>query len=109
MDCDLDCSIRPEMVAVVSMTFREPMPNSSPDLTDKLEAALLSQMTEIADQVCDGILLSGAAVLLESRDGLGGRAVWSRRRVRFNWHALRYFAMSWRLLKERPQILQLVE
>ena len=72
MDCDLDCSIRPELVAVFSVTFREPMPNSSPDLTDKLEAALLSQMSEISDQVCDGIPLSGAAVLLESRDGLGG-------------------------------------
>ena len=55
------------------MTFREPMPNSSPDLTDKVEAALLSHVSEISDQVCDGIPLSGAAVLLESRglDGLG--------------------------------------
>ena len=72
MDCDLGCSIRPEMVAVSSMTFREPMPNSSPDLTDKVEAALLSHVSEISDQVCDGIPLSGAAVLLESRDGLDG-------------------------------------
>ena len=69
---DLDCGIRPEMVAVLSVNFREPTPNSSPDLTDKVEAALLSQMSEIADQVCDGMLLSGAAVLLESRNGLGG-------------------------------------
>jgi hypothetical protein len=72
MDCDLGCSIRPEVAAVLSMTFRKPMPNSSPDLTDKVEAALLSQMSEIADQACDGILLGGAAVLLESWDGLGG-------------------------------------
>jgi hypothetical protein len=61
------------MIAVFSVTFREPMPNSSPDLTDKVEAALLSQVSEISDQVCDGIPLSSAAVLLESRAGLGGR------------------------------------
>jgi hypothetical protein len=60
------------MVAVFSVTFREPMPNSSPDLTDKLEAALLIKMSEIADQVCDAILVSGAPVPLESRDGLDG-------------------------------------
>ena len=72
MDFDLGCSIRPEIVAVFELTFREPMPNSSPDLTDKVEAALLSQVSEISDQVCDGIPLSGAAVLLESRDGLDG-------------------------------------
>jgi hypothetical protein len=29
-------------------------------------------MSENADQVCDAMLLSGAAVLLESHDGLGG-------------------------------------
>jgi hypothetical protein len=72
MDCDLGCGIRLEMVAVFSVTVCEPMPNSSSDLTAKLEAALLSQMSEIADQVCDAILVSGAPVLLESRDGLDG-------------------------------------
>src|ERR1039458_1429143 len=60
------------MVAVFSMMFRVPMPNPSPDLTDKVEAALLSQVSEIADQVCDGMLITGAAVLLKNRDGLGG-------------------------------------
>ena len=59
------------MVAVFSMMFRVPMPNPSPDLTDKVEAALLSQVSEIADQVCDGMLITGAAVLLKNRDGLG--------------------------------------
>lgn len=74
MGSDFDYSIRPEVVAVFSVTFREPMPNSSPDLTDKLEAALLRQMSEIVDQVCDGVLVSGAAVLQESCYGLGGLA-----------------------------------
>jgi hypothetical protein len=60
----------PRLVAVLSMTFREPMPDSSPDLTDKLETALFRPMSEIADQVCGGMLLSGAVVLLESRNGL---------------------------------------
>ena len=60
------------MVAVLSMMFRVPMPNPSPDLIDKVKAALLSQVSEIADQVCDGMLVTGAAVLLKNRDGFGG-------------------------------------
>jgi hypothetical protein len=60
------------MVMVASVMFGVPMPNSSPDLTDKVEAALLSQVSEIADQVCDGMLVTSAAVLLKNSDGLGG-------------------------------------
>src|SRR5664280_3715912 len=60
------------MVAAFCMMFRVPMPNPSPDLTDKVEATLLSQVSEIADQVCDGMLVTSAAVLLKNRDGLGG-------------------------------------
>src|SRR5450756_846181 len=59
------------MVAVFSMMFRVPMPNPSLDLTDKVEPALLGQMSEIADQVCDGMFITGAAVPLKNRDGLG--------------------------------------
>ncbi len=58
------------MVADFSMMFRVPMPNPSLDLTDKVEPALLSQVSEIADQVCDGMFVIGAAVLLKNRDGL---------------------------------------
>jgi hypothetical protein len=29
-------------------------------------------VSEIANQVCDGMLVAGAAVLLKNRDGLGG-------------------------------------
>src|SRR5665647_1726546 len=71
IDRDLDCGIRPKMVAVFNMMFRVPMPNPSPDLTDKVETALLSQVSEIADQVCDGMLVTGAAVPLKNRDSLG--------------------------------------
>jgi hypothetical protein len=72
IDRDLDCGIRPKNVAVFSMMFRVPMPNPSPDLTEKVKAALLSQVSEIANQVCDGMLVTGAAVPLKNRDGLGG-------------------------------------
>src|SRR5664280_2140975 len=70
-DDDLDCGVWPEMVAVLSMMFRVPMPNPSPDLTDKVKAALLSQVSEIADQVCDGMIVTGAAVPRKIRDSLG--------------------------------------
>jgi hypothetical protein len=46
--------------------------DASPDLAKKVEAALLGQMSQIADQVCDGMLVTGAAVPLKNRDGLGG-------------------------------------
>jgi hypothetical protein len=57
---------------VANVMFGVPMPNPSPDLTDKVEAALLSQVSEIADQVCDSMLVTSAAVLLKNCDGLGG-------------------------------------
>src|SRR5471030_1671185 len=60
------------MVSAFSMMFGVPMPNPSPDFTDKVEAALLSQVSEIADQVCDDMLVTSAAVLLKNRDGRGG-------------------------------------
>lgn len=60
------------MVVVFGMMLRVPVPNTPLYLTEKVEAALLSQVSEIADQVCDGMLLTGAAVLLKNRDGLSG-------------------------------------
>ena len=48
------------------------MSNPSPDLTDKVKATFLSQVSEIANQVCDGMLVAGAAVPLINRDGVGG-------------------------------------
>jgi hypothetical protein len=57
---------------VANVMFGVPMPNSSSDLTDEVEPALLSQVPKIADQVCDGMFVTGAAVPLKYRDGLGG-------------------------------------
>ena len=54
------------------MMFSVPMPNPSPDLSEKVKATLLSQVSEIANQVCDGMLVTGAAVPLKNRYGLGG-------------------------------------
>jgi hypothetical protein len=59
------------------MKFRVSMSNPSPDLTDKIKAAFLSQVSEIGNQVCDGMLVAGAAVPLINRDGLGAQAMWS--------------------------------
>ena len=64
---------------IFSMMFRVPVPNPSPDLTDKVKAALLSQVSEIANQVCDSMLVIGAAVPLKNRDGLGGPGNWRPR------------------------------
>ena len=57
----------------MSMMLREPVPNASPNLADKIEVALLSQVSKIADQVCDGVLLDGAAAPLKNRERLSGR------------------------------------
>jgi hypothetical protein len=54
------------------MKFRVPMPNPPPNLTDKVKAAFLSQVSEIANQVCDGVLVIGTGVPLINRDRLGG-------------------------------------
>jgi hypothetical protein len=60
------------MIAVMSMMLREPVPYATPNLGDKIEVALLGQVSEITDQVCDGVLFNGAAALLKSRERLGG-------------------------------------
>jgi hypothetical protein len=93
IDRDLNCGIRPKNVVIFSMMFRVPVPNPSPDLTDKVKAALLSQVSEIANQVCDGMLVAGAAVPLISRDGVGGPG----NVVGFIGHALSFGAPSPRL------------
>jgi hypothetical protein len=90
VDRDLDCRIRPKVVAVLSMKFRVPMRNPSPDFTDKVKTAFFSQVSEIANQVCDGMLVTGAAVPLINRDGLGGPG----NVVGFIGHALSFGALS---------------
>ena len=48
------------------------MPDSSPDLGQKVQPPFLGQVPQITDQVCNGVIVTAAAVLLEYRDTLGG-------------------------------------
>ena len=66
---DLDYSVRPKAVAIGSVVLGVPVPNAAPQLAQKIETAMLSQMSEIADEVGDGMFVTGAAMLLEN----GGR------------------------------------
>ena len=59
------------------MKFGVPMSNPSPDLTDKVKATFLSQVSEIANQVCDGMLVAGAAVPLITAMASAAQAMWS--------------------------------
>ena len=52
--------------------LRIQVPNAPPDFVEKVEAALLSQVPKIADQVCDGMLVTGAVVSLKNRHGPDG-------------------------------------
>ena len=54
------------------MLLRVPMPNAPLDLAEKVKAKVIGQVSEVADQVCDRMLIATSAVLLKNRDGLGG-------------------------------------
>jgi hypothetical protein len=41
------------------------------DLAEDVEATLRCQVPEVADQVCDGMLVTSAAALLKNGDSLG--------------------------------------
>jgi len=56
----------------MSMLLRVPMPNSSPYLTKKIKTPLVSQVSEITDQIGDGMLVCCFAMSLESSDCLCG-------------------------------------
>ena len=56
----------------MSMMLREPVANTTPNLGDKIEIALLGQVSEITNQVRDGMLFNGAAAPLKNRERLGG-------------------------------------
>ena len=47
------------------------MPNAPSCLAEKVEAALISQVSEIADQVSDGIVVTSSTVPLKNGDRLG--------------------------------------
>ncbi len=72
-DGDFDSGIRAEIIAVKGMMFSEPVPNTPPNFAEKIDAALFPQVSEIADQVCEGVFVNGAAALLKNRERLGGR------------------------------------
>jgi hypothetical protein len=71
LDDYLDCGVQPENLAVTSMMLRVPVPDTPFDFAEKVEATLLRQVPEVADQICDGVLVPGAAVLLKNCNGLG--------------------------------------
>ena len=49
-----------------------PVPNASFYLTQEIEAALLGQVSEVANQVCDSVLVASAAVFLVDVHRVGG-------------------------------------
>src|SRR5215472_13121193 len=71
-DSDLHRSVRSEIVAIRRMMLGVPVPNASFCLTQKIEAALLGQVSEVANQVCDSMLVASATVVLEDRHRVGG-------------------------------------
>jgi type IV secretory pathway VirB2 component (pilin) len=51
------------------MMLSMPMPNASLDFLQKIQPTLLGQMTKIAIQIGDGVLIVGLATPLKDRDG----------------------------------------
>ena len=52
--------------------FGVPMLDASLYLTQEVEAALLGQVSEVANQVCDSMFVAGATLLLENGHRLSG-------------------------------------
>jgi hypothetical protein len=48
------------------------MSNAPSDFAEKVKAKVLSQVSEIADQVGNHVLVATSAALLKNRDSLGG-------------------------------------
>jgi hypothetical protein len=69
---DLDHSIRPEIFAIGCMALGVPMANASLYLTEEVKAAFLGQVSEVANEVCDGMLVACATMLLENSYRFGG-------------------------------------
>ena len=63
----LDRSIRAEIVAIRNMTLGVPMADAAFYLVEKVEAALISQVSEVANEVGDRMLVACAAMLLKNR------------------------------------------
>jgi hypothetical protein len=56
----------------MKVLLRVPMSNAPPDLAEKVKAKVVGQVSEIADQVGNDMLIASSAVLLKNRDGIGG-------------------------------------
>ncbi len=52
------------------MVLSVPVCKRTPHLAEKVEAAILGQMSEIADEIGDGMFVTSAAVLLENCNSL---------------------------------------
>ena len=52
--------------------FGVPMPDASLYLTEEVKAALLGQVSEVANLVCDSMLVAGATMLLENGHRISG-------------------------------------
>jgi hypothetical protein len=68
----LDCSIGSEMVVIRSMMLGIPVSNASPYFAQKVKTALLGQMSQIADQICDRMFVASAAMRLKNCDCVSG-------------------------------------
>jgi hypothetical protein len=69
---DFDCGVSAENLAVTKVLLRVLMSNAPSDLAKKVKAKVLSQVSEIADQVGYHVLVATSAALLKNRDSLGG-------------------------------------
>ena len=65
---DLDRGVRSEIVAIRGMMLGD----APLCLTDEVKAAILGQVSEVANEVRDRMLVARAAMLLKSRHGFSG-------------------------------------
>jgi hypothetical protein len=72
LDFDFDDGIRPEIAPVTRIMLRMPVSNASRDLFEKVETALVGQMSETVNQICHDMLVACAAPTLKNRNSLGG-------------------------------------
>jgi hypothetical protein len=73
LDGNFDGGIWSKGIAFTSVPFRIPVPNAPADLVEEIEPPFVSQVSKIADQIGNGIVVTCAATSLKHLDGLGGR------------------------------------
>jgi hypothetical protein len=72
---DLDGGIRSETVAIRSVTLGIPVADAASDFIEKVEATHIRQVSQIANQVCDRMLVACATMLLKSHQSYGRKLV----------------------------------